>query len=81
MRHITPVPAPSKAKWTPTTTTTNSNPTIMTIEQRDDEEQAVGREQEARGAGKQDKTEKRETAGQEVQTGEQEGIKESRSEV
>jgi hypothetical protein len=62
MRHVTPVPARSKAKWTTTTTTTNSNPTTTTIEQQDNKEQAVGREEEARGVGKQDRTEERESA-------------------
>jgi hypothetical protein len=81
VRDVTPAPARSKAKRTPTTTTTNSNPTITMIEQRDNEERAVRREEEARGAGKQDGTEERETAGREVEIGEQERIQESRDEV
>jgi len=81
-RHVMPVPARSKVKWTTTTTTTDSNPTTTMTEQRDNEASALRTEEEQeKRVEKQDRAEEREPARREVETGEQEGIEESKGEV
>jgi hypothetical protein len=70
--------------YTPTTTaatTADSNNAITTVEQQDNREPGVRREEEARGVGKQDRTEEREPERGEVETGDQEGIEQSKGEV
>jgi len=70
VRHVTTAisaPADTAAATIYTTTTTaattaDSNNAITTVEQQDNGEPGVRREEEARGVGKQDRTEEREPA-------------------
>jgi hypothetical protein len=59
-QHVTPVPARLGVKLTTTTTVTALNNTIVTAKQQDNEDPAVGREEEERGVEKQDRTSERE---------------------